>query len=33
MLTVRKQLSPFFDRLKLTDLTSDLLEYHFLKVR
>jgi integrase len=31
-LTVRKHLSPSFDRLKLTDLTSELLENHFLKV-
>jgi len=31
-LTVRKHLSPAFDRLKLTDLSSELLENHFLKV-
>jgi integrase len=31
-LTVRKHLSPSFDRLKLTCLSSELLENHFLKV-
>ena len=31
-LTVRKHLSPAFDRLRLTDLSSELLENHFLKV-
>jgi len=31
-LTVRKHLSPTFDRLKLTDMSSELLENHFLKV-
>jgi integrase len=31
-LTVRKHLSPAFDRLKLTDMSSELLENHFLKV-
>ncbi|MGA2977568.1 MAG: tyrosine-type recombinase/integrase [Spirochaetia bacterium] len=31
-LTVRKHLSPTFDRIKLTDLSSELLENHFLKV-
>jgi hypothetical protein len=31
-LTVRKHLSPTFDRLKLTDMSSELLENHLLKV-
>jgi len=31
-LTVRKHLSPAFDRLRLTDMSSELLENHFLKV-